>query len=84
MADHAKTDRRDRLAQLRTDLANERTLLAYTRTSMMSAGSGLTMIKFFADLPWANSVGVAFLAMGAILALVGLVRFARMRASVRN
>jgi len=76
--------RRDHLALMRTDLANERTLLAYLRTSLMSAGSGLTLIKFFADLNSAIQIGWGFLVLGAIIALIGVIRFLRMRAHMRG
>ncbi|MEM9645349.1 MAG: DUF202 domain-containing protein [Planctomycetota bacterium] len=75
-------DRRDHLALIRTDLANERTLLAYVRTSLMSAGSGLTLIKFFADIRWAISVGWCFVVVGTLIALIGVVRFLRLRSSL--
>lgn len=37
----------NKLARNRTVLANERTLLAYIRTAIMLAISGITLIKFF-------------------------------------
>lgn len=82
MTVNGENDRRNQLAALRTDLANERTLLAYVRTALMSAGSGLTLIKFFADISWAPGVGLAFLVLGAAIALVGVIRFATMRTRV--
>ena len=72
-------DRKDELAVMRTELANERTLLAYMRTSLMAAGSGLTLIKFFADIRWAISVGWFFILLGAAIVLVGVIRFVRLK-----
>ncbi|WP_413432437.1 DUF202 domain-containing protein [Crateriforma spongiae] len=72
------TDRRNDLALIRTDLANERTLLAYVRTSLMFAGSGITLIKFFADLPWTRSVAWVLITAGALMLLIGIVRFIRL------
>jgi len=38
---------RQNLAIIRTDLANERTLLAYGRTALMFTATDVTLIKFF-------------------------------------
>ncbi len=76
--------RRDDLAVMRTDLANERTLLAYLRTSLMSAGSGVTLLKFFADISWANSLGWAFVLLGIVISLLGVSRFLRLKHKISS
>jgi len=61
---------------VRTDLANERTLLAYGRTGLMVSGTGVTLIKFFADEGILLVVGWIFLVLGLLVGGVGLLRFA--------
>lgn len=68
---------RDDLAVVRTRLANERTLLAYVRTSIMLVVSGATAIKFFGESPAAIATGWVLIAAGAIGATFGLRRFRR-------
>ena len=68
-------DRRNELALIRTDLANERTLLAYVRTSLMMAGTGGTLVKFFGDSQDLLVLGLALIACGAMVFLVGLMRY---------
>lgn len=66
----------DRLAITRTELANERTLLAYGRTAlaMMAAGVGLTQL-FSARGPVV--AGWIAVAAGVVIFGVGVVRFRR-------
>jgi putative membrane protein len=73
---------RDTLALERTHLANERTLLAYIRTAIMVGVSGTTLLKFFPDNPSAQLTGWTLLPIGAVIAAVGLRRFARMREAI--
>ena len=70
---------RDHLALVRTDLANERTLLAYGRTALMVTGSGVSLIKFFADSPILPAIGWALTVAGIVIGLVGTVRFVRLQ-----
>lgn len=67
--------RRDDLALVRTDLANERTLLAYGRTALMVAATGVTLIKFFADTVEIRTIGWSLVAVGILIAIVGVIRF---------
>lgn len=76
--------RRDNLALVRTDLANERTLLAYGRTSLMMAGTGITLIKFFPESQWIRVIGWTVAIAGATLGMIGLIRFTRLRNRLRN
>ncbi|NCO97007.1 MAG: DUF202 domain-containing protein [Candidatus Aenigmarchaeota archaeon] len=65
---------RDYLAQYRTDLANERTLLAYWRTSFSLFVLGIFLVKF---LPSAHFIifGVIAIALGVLLFFYGIMRF---------
>ncbi|MEM9586133.1 MAG: DUF202 domain-containing protein [Planctomycetota bacterium] len=76
-------DRRDNLALIRTDLANERTLLAYQRTAFMLAGSGATLIKFFADSLGMFVLGWSLIAAGGAVSVIGLIRFRRLQKQLR-
>lgn len=68
-------DRRNELALIRTDLANERTLLAYIRTSLMMVGTGGTLIKFFGDSRDLLYLGFALFAAGVIVLAIGIRRY---------
>ena len=68
----------NRLARNRTVLANERTFLAYIRTSIMFAVSGITIIKFYADELYLLIGGVVLLAVGIACTGIGLVRYRTM------
>ncbi len=68
----------DRLAIARTDLANERTLLAYLRTALAVAAGGVAVIEVF-TLPVLVIFGWALIPLGLIVLAVGIVRFRRTR-----
>jgi putative membrane protein len=68
----------DYLAIDRTVLANERTLLSYTRTALTMLVIGGTCIKFF-DFLWIEIVGVIFLLAALGCFIIGWRRFLRMR-----
>lgn len=73
---------RDRLAARRTTLANERTLLAYVRTSLMLIASGVTLWRL---TPWGEAdrwLGVAAIAVGVAVLLLGAWRFWRQRVAL--
>jgi putative membrane protein len=77
---------RDHLAAGRTDLANERTLLAYVRTALAVFAAGVTLVHFF-DSVWLEIVGWMFIPIGIVTLVVGIRRFQAMRrriASMRN
>ncbi len=65
---------RDYLAADRTTLANERTLLAYIRTSVALAAAGGSLIHFI-DSWVANVVGGLLLVIAAGILGLGLRRF---------
>ena len=59
--------------ELRTILANERTLLAYVRTALAIAVSGMAAIKFFPGSPLVVSLGWLAVAASIILLAWGIV-----------
>ena len=61
--DHAM---REQLDLIRTVLANERTFLAYLRTSLALAVAGVSIFHFLGRSPGANALGVLFV-LSAIL-----------------
>ncbi|MES1923724.1 DUF202 domain-containing protein [Salinisphaera sp. T31B1] len=65
---------RDWLALSRTRLANERTLLAYLRTSVSLIGLGLIMAKWF-DHRLVVYTGIALAGLGILVVLIGGWRF---------
>ena len=73
---------RDLLALDRTRLANERTFLAYVRTSIMVGVSGVSLIKLFPDSRFAQISGWALLPIAALLMLFAAGRFLRLKHSL--
>jgi putative membrane protein len=74
---------RDQLAVDRTRLANERTLLAYERTSLGSAAAGLALIHVFSATA-DHAIGWVLVAIGVILAPIGVYRYARVASRLRD
>ena len=66
------------LAMSRTILANERTFLAYIRTAIMVAVSGVTLIKFFGDEMHFLIFGIALLPVAFVIAGYGFWRYRTM------
>jgi putative membrane protein len=77
------TETRDYLALVRTDLANERTLLAYGRTALMVSATGVTLLEFFPESPAAGMISWPLVASGVLFAVFGLVRFLGLRSRLR-
>ena len=73
----------DRLAISRTDLANERTLLAYVRTALAIAAGGIGLVQIFTS-PTIVALGWALIPAGVLLLIVGVVRFQRARRALRD
>ncbi len=67
------------LALVRTDLANERTLLAYGRTALMLAGTGVSLVKFLDSSIDMVLVGWGLIAAGLIVGGMGVKRIAGLR-----
>ena len=74
---------RDQLAIDRTVLANERTLLAYARTSLALVISGAGAIKFL-EHPVFSVSGWLVIALGIVVAWVGLSRYRRVARNVAS
>jgi len=68
---------RDRLAENRTVLANERTFLSYVRTALALFAAGVSFIKFF-DSALIVLVGWALLPAGIYTLVKGVVSFRNM------
>lgn len=66
---------RDRLALVRTHLANERTLLAYARTAIMLVATGTTLLTLYREVLFAAAAGWTLIAAGIGVAVVGVTRF---------
>lgn len=83
---HEKGEARlaDHLALDRTQLANERTLLAYLRTALMLIVSGATAIKFFGDSLAIILTGWLLIGLGVLVGSLGIGRFVAMRRSIRG
>jgi putative membrane protein len=73
----------DQLAISRTDLANERTLLAYVRTALAIAAGGVGLVQLF-TAPAVVALGWALIPGGALVLIVGVVRFQRQRRALRE
>lgn len=73
---------RDRLAVRRTALANERTLLAYVRTSVMLLASGATLWRLEPLSGGDRVLGAIAGVAGLLVALAGAIRFVKHRAEI--
>lgn len=73
---------RDFLALQRTKLANERTLLSYTKFSLYLAGGGVALIKIDYLRPL-KLLGYVALGCSALVLLVGVVRFVRLNRQLK-
>ncbi len=69
---------RDHLAAHRTDLANDRTFLAYLRTALTFFVAGVTLIRFFGHIV-TEFIGWVFISVGIYLSVRGIARFKKMK-----
>ncbi|MDP2729812.1 MAG: DUF202 domain-containing protein [Dehalococcoidales bacterium] len=74
---------RDYLAVDRTNLANERTFMAYIRTSLALAAGGGSLIHFL-DSVLTNIGGGLLLALAAVILAWGLQRFIWYKRRLKN
>ena len=74
---------RDHLAANRTALANERTFLAYVRTSIALAAGGFGLIKFIKDLTY-NLLGWILVGLGIIVLIIGIIRFIKIKKNIKS
>jgi putative membrane protein len=74
---------RDDLGLIRTHLANERTVLAYVRTSLafLAAGAGLV---HFIPFTYAVMTGWILIAIGTITFVAGINRFLNVRQRINQ
>ena len=75
---------RDYLAMDRTNLANERTFLAYVRTAIMLFISGVTLLKLFELNVVMTILGYALIPISVSVAIVGYIRFLNVRKKIRQ
>lgn len=73
---------RDVLAIDRTRLANERTLLAWIRTSVMLLVSGISLLKLFEGVWVLEALGAFLIPVAIISAAVGLQRYFKVRSLI--
>lgn len=78
---HATTDW---LALERTELANERTMLAWLRTGLGFGAAGATLLHIGAENPTEVAVGAAAVGLAGALVAAGVVRYARAAARHRR
>ena len=71
----------DNLAIERTQFANERTFLAYMRTSMGFILAGFSLIKFFEGQVYVW-IGALLIPAGIILSLIGMWKFITKRTAI--
>jgi putative membrane protein len=71
------------LARHVTVLANERTFLAYIRTSLTLIVAGLSFIQFF-ERRGMSELGNIFVVLGVIVFIIGLVRYRLMAGHIKQ
>jgi len=64
----------EKLAEVRTKQANERTLLAYIRTALTLVVAGITFIRFF-DNQIIEIIGWVFIPIGLVNLILGIIRY---------
>ena len=72
------------LDRLRTVLANERTLLAYIRTSLALLIFGMAAVKFFPDVSIIIFLGWAFMICGISILMWGIFHFRTISRLIRE
>ena len=73
----------DRLAIERTHMANERTFLAFFRSSVFFLGTGISIIhiNIFEDVPY---LGWGFIILSPLMFLMGLYRLIKVRKFIKK
>ncbi|HDH04295.1 MAG TPA: DUF202 domain-containing protein [Nitrospirae bacterium] len=69
---------RDHLAAQRTLLANERTYLAYIRTSLTLFVAGVSFIKFFGNIVY-EIIGWMLIPLGILVLIKGIISYIKMK-----
>jgi putative membrane protein len=70
---------RDRLAVVRTQLANERTLLAYVRTGLAVGAGGAALLQFFSEHTGLRALAWLLIVAGVVVLAAGAYRFRSVR-----
>ena len=83
ISDHTRRDPSDFLTIGRTIMANERTLLAFLRTSMAFFIAGIGLIKYL-DHAVFDAIGSVFFVLAGILLLWGVHRYRHVRKVLRE
>jgi putative membrane protein len=65
-------------------LANERTLLAWVRTSLALMAGGLAFTQFGGYSNVKNIFGIVFIALGAVMSIFGYIRFRDSDKAIRS
>lgn len=81
MNDFKQTDRRHYFARIRTQLANERTLMSYYRSAMALLGLSAFVFKFY-DHPVIYAVAGIFVLLAVILAVYGITRYYKFKSKL--
>ncbi len=83
ISDHTRRDPANFLIIGRTIMANERTLLAFLRTSMTFSIAGVGMIKYL-DHPVLDAIGWIFVVLAGIFLIWGVHRYRYVRKVLRE
>ncbi|MTI25632.1 DUF202 domain-containing protein [Fulvivirga kasyanovii] len=74
-------DRRHYFARIRTQLANERTLMSYYRGSLALVGISAFIFKFFVSWLF-SALSLIFLILGISMAVYGTTRYFRFKKKI--
>ena len=66
------------MALTRTVLANERTLLAYVRTSLTMLVTGVGILKFIEDGMTVLTIGWGMILGGIVILIAGIIRYQKL------
>ncbi len=81
MEDFKPSDRRNVLAIIRTQLANERTLMSYYRSAMALLGLSAFVFKFYSH-PVFYIISGIFLILAIVMAVYGITRYYKFKKKV--
>jgi putative membrane protein len=59
-------------------------LLAYGRTALMVAATGLTAVKFFPDTPGILAIGWSLAGVAVLISATGIHRFVKLKQELRE
>lgn len=74
---------REKLTWQRTSMANDRTLLAFIRTSLYFTVAGLT-INELVDVPYGDTAEIIFWISAALLLVAGIMNYARQKQKLKE